>query len=215
MFLFALALALAPLSAASDVDASGKLYVGILFQEDVTDGVATDLPAYRDFVQSLPMGTEVMIGYARVGTNEIRQELTTDLGAAADALRAPGGLPSSAPGSPYQSVKEFAKLFPEGPGKKVLIFVSDGVDRYGPLESSPRNNPILNSAIRVASKRGIQVHTIFAPASLTAGSRSLAFTGQDSLSYLSDKTGGKTHFNGTSYVTARAHLGRISELISK
>ncbi len=214
LFSIALAISATGLSAEElgDKGKNGAVYLGILIQEDVTDGVSTDLEAYRHFIHSLPAGSEVMIGYARTGSNEIRQKFSSDLTAAAERLRAPGGLPSAAPGSPYQAVKDFVKLFPEGPASKILIFVSDGVDRYGPLDSSPTNNPILTSAVRAAKKRGVEIHTIFAPASLSANNRSLAFTGQDSLNYLAQQTGGEAHFNGTSYITAKAYLDSIPVL---
>ncbi len=191
------------------------IYVGLLIQEDVTDGVSTDLEAYRRFIQNLPANSQVMVGYARVGSNEIRQSFTTDLSAAAERVRAPGGLPATAPGSPYQALKEFVMQFPEGPGKKIVIFVSDGIDRYGPLDSAPSTNPILSSAVRKAKQRGVAVHTIFAPAALSANNRSLAFTGQDSLNYLAKKTGGEAHFTGTTYVTARAYLDSVLERLSQ
>lgn len=199
----------------TDKTPADSLWVGILIQDDVTAGVSTDLEAYRDFIRRLPPETRVMIGYARVGSNEIRQTFTDDLTLAAQRIRTPSGVPSTAPGSPYQALKEFVKQFPESPGKKHVIFVSDGVDHYASLNSSPTNNPILTSAVRTANKLGVEIHTIFAPTADSAGSRSVAFSGQDSLNYLTDETDGRSFANGTTYVSAGAFLDKIQQAITQ
>lgn len=195
-----------------DRDGSADLSLALLIQEDAQGAVASDIQAYRDFVRSLPAGTRVMVAYARVGALQVVQPFTPDLEAAAKAVRPPSGLANLAPGSPYESVKEVLKRFPEGSAsRKRVVFVSDGFDRYSTLGGSPADNPILEQAIRRAEKERIEVSTIFAPASASVGvfRRAALDQGQGSLNVLADRTGGEAFFNGASYVSAKPFLEKI------
>ena len=187
-----------------------RLSVALLIQEDASAPVAADRDVYRDFIRSLPAGAEVMVAYARVGKNRIARPFTSDLESAAAQVRGPSGLTSLSPGSPYQSIKELLKKFPEDPAiPKILIFVGDGLDRYGPLASTPSANPILEQAIDAAKVRDVRVFTIYAP---TAGSRGLqgfVQQGQGGLNYLAEKTGGKAFFSGDTYISAKSFLTEI------
>lgn len=193
-----------------DRNASGTQSLALVIQENVTSGVASDIRTYREFVRSLPAGTRVMVASARTGSLRVLQPFTEDLDAAAAAIRPPSGFPNLAPGSPYQSLKEALKLFPEDRVlPKRLIFVGDGLDLYGPRRTTPDANPILDTAVQLAQDRGITIDTIFAPTTTTIGRRGLLFEGQDALVYVAEKTGGHAYFIGATYLSAKPYLDKI------
>lgn len=200
----------------SSPDASSENYVGILFQENVTQGVAGDRNSYKDFIRELPEGTQVMLAYAASSMNRVRQPFTSNRERAAEELRAPGGLSQLAPGSPFQLVKDALENFPaNGDGTKALIFISDGIDyNFGLFDTAPTANPMLRSAIREAKERNVKVYTIYAPTQNSQSAATIVGShGQGSLSVLAEETGGESFFTGDSYVTARPHLKKIHELL--
>lgn len=198
-----------------DRNPTGHLSLALVIQENAVGAVASDIKTYREFIRSLPQGTKVMVAYARSGALQVSQPFTTDLEAAAAAVRPPSGFPSLAPGSPYQSLKEALKLFPEDTVlPKRLVFVSDGLDLYGPLGTSPSGNPILETAVKLAQARNVEIDGIFAPTSTTVNRRRLLFEGQSALGYVAEKTGGHAYYVGATYLSAEPYLNKIQTQIA-
>ena len=83
-------------------------------------------------------------------------------------------------------------------GARVLL-ISDGLDASQGLSSiSAASSSELERAILRAQKRSVAVYTIYAPASLTENGRTaLILAGQGSLEKLSDETGGRAFFQGS------------------
>lgn len=214
MLLVPATLAMSPPSQQVTASQNQTLYVGILIQDNVLR-VGNDLSAYRNFVEQLPAGSHVAVAYARAGTNVMVQPFTTDRSKAAKALRPPTGFSSTAPGSPYVSLKQFIKKYPSDQTgiRKVVVFVSDGLDpNYGGgIQTLPSANPYLRQAIKVAKEGDVTVFSIFAPGGgEMSESQQLAFSGQGSLNYLSESTDGQAFFSGGTYVTATPFLKDIA-----
>ncbi len=214
MLLVPMALAVNPSSRQNSASQSQPLYLGILIQDNVSH-VGNDLTAYRDFIEQLPSGTHVAVAYARAGANAMVQPFTTDLSKAADSLRPPTGFSSTAPGSPYVSVKQFLKEYPNDQAgiRKALLLVSDGLDpNYGGgTQTLPSANPYLRQAINLARQHDVTIYSIYAPGSGGMHeNQQLAFSGQGALNYLSDQTHGQAFFSGGTYVTARPFLKDIA-----
>src|SRR3954466_14287237 len=55
------------------------LNLAILVQDDLVSRVGTELNVTRDFIRSLPAGSQVMVAYVTVGSLQVRQSFTTDL----------------------------------------------------------------------------------------------------------------------------------------
>ena len=89
------------------------LNLAVLIQDDVVSQVSNELGVTREFIQSLPAGSRVMVGYITAGSLQVRQPFTTDLAQAAKSLRIPTSSASSAPFNPYVEVLEALKKFPE------------------------------------------------------------------------------------------------------
>src|ERR1044071_8654061 len=55
------------------------LNLAVLIQDDLISQVGNELGVTRDFIRSLPQGSQVMVGYITTGTLQVRQPFTTDL----------------------------------------------------------------------------------------------------------------------------------------
>ena len=170
------------------------LYLALLVQDDLVHSVATEISALAAFIRRLPEGSQVMVGYMRAGSIQIRQRFTTDRERAAKALRIPAGTPSAGPYNPYVSVREALKRYQSQPvGRRAMIVVSDGLDVSRGVDSSrPGQSIDLQRAIDEAQWRGVAIYTIFAPTFGSSSNRTLAGNGLDSLSRLAKETGGRT-----------------------
>src|SRR5438309_6191483 len=69
--------------------------LAILIQDDLISRVGSELGVTRDFIRTLPAGSQVMVGYITSGTLQVRQPFTGDLEKAAKALRIPIGSTSA------------------------------------------------------------------------------------------------------------------------
>ena len=103
-----------------------------------TQGLGNNLTDLREFVSAQPASTLVGIGYMSNATIQVAQNLTTDHGLAAKALRLPRGTASSMD-SPYLSLVSLVKSWPEQKVRREVLMVTDGIDRlrgdtspYGP-----------------------------------------------------------------------------------
>ena len=170
------------------------LYLALLIQDDLVPSVATEISALASFIRRLPEGSQVLVGYMRAGTIQIRQKFTTDRERAAKALRIPAGTPNAGPYNPYVSVREALKRYQSQPvGRRAMLVVSDGLDVSRGLDSSRAGQSLdLQRAIEEAQRRGVAIYTIFAPTFGSDTNRLLAGNGLDSLSRLAKETGGRT-----------------------
>src|SRR5215211_8502735 len=87
------------------------LNLAVLIQDDLVSQVGNELGVTREFIRSLPQGSQVMVGYITTGTLQVRQPFTTDLEKAAQSLRIPLGSHSSSAFNPYVEVIEALKKF--------------------------------------------------------------------------------------------------------
>lgn len=169
------------------------LYLAVLVQDDLVPSFATEIGALASFIRHLPEGSQVLVGYMRSGSIQIRQKFTTDRERAARALRIPVGTPTAGPFNPYVAVREALKRYQSQPvGRRAMLVISDGLDVSRGLESSrPGQSIDLQRAIEEAQRRGVAIYTIFSPTAGSDANRLLASNGQDSLARLADETGGR------------------------
>jgi VWFA-related protein len=181
---------------------TSPLALAVLIQDDVVSSIANEIKPIGEFIRHLPKGSRVMVGYIRSGALEVRQKFTTDTERAAESLRAPVGSASAAPFNPYVEVSEALKRFESLPtGRRAMLVVSDGLDLRSGLDStSPAQSVDLQHAIREAQRTGVAIYSIYAPTVTVTGLSNsfLALDGQSSLALLSDETGGRSFYHGTS-----------------
>jgi hypothetical protein len=168
--------------------------------DDAADPIlGSQLGDLRQFINSQPPTTAVGIGYMSNARVRVVQNLTTDHAQAANALRMPIGS-AGAYGSPYLSVSNLMKQWPNSQNRREVVMVTDGIDRAR-RHVSPRRgletNPDVDSAAYVAQKTGTVIHTIYTPG---AGRIHRTYwqgtNGQMEMARLSAKTGGRSFYLG-------------------
>lgn len=176
------------------------LAIAVLIQDDLTSSANLQLESIRRFIRNLPQGSRVMVGYIRSGSLQTRQRFTEDLNKAADAVRIVVGSSSIASGNPYEQLEDALKRFDALPnGRRAVLLVSDGLDvSRGVESSSPGQSIDLDRAIARAQRKSIAVYSFYNAGSLTeSGNSNLVLNGQGSLNRLSDETGGRAFFQGS------------------
>jgi hypothetical protein len=194
------------------------LNLAVLIQDDLVPRVGNELKITGEFIRSLPAGSTVMVGYIRAGSLQVRQAFTNDLDAASRALRIPVGSTAVSPFNPYVEVREALRLFPEGgSNRNALLLVSDGLDASRGLDFTSSVNSIdLDRAVREAKKRNVSIYSFYAPSvGLTSYNRRAISFGQSALNRISDETGGKAFFQGSSFVTFNAYFDRLSRTLNE
>jgi hypothetical protein len=194
------------------------LNLAILIQDDLVSRVGNELKVTRDFIKSLPEGSNVMVGYITSGSLRVRQPFTTDLVKASESLRIPLSNSAGSPYDPYVEVVEALKKFDKlGEGRNAVLLISDGLDTSRGFDiDSAANTVDLLSAIKEAQRRHVAVYSFFAPAvGLTSWNFRAISYGQSSLSRLSKETGGRAFFQGTSFVTFDSYFKRLHQELER
>jgi len=177
---------------------NSPLTLAVLIQDDLVQSVSNEIRPIGNFINRLPKGSRVLVGYLRTGSLQVRQKFTTDIEKAAKALRSPLGVANAGPSSPYIEVIDAIKRFDAQPsGRRAILLVSDGLDiSRGADFSSATQSIDLQRAITDAQRRGIAVYAFYAP-SVAMQNHLLAANAQSSLQRLADETGGRAFFQGT------------------
>lgn len=193
------------------------LNLAILVQDDLDSRVGSELKVTREFIRSLPAGSRVMIAYVTSGSLQVRQKFTDDLEQAAKALRIPVGSTAVSPYNPYVEVVEALRKFEESNGNRnALLLISDGLDTSRGFDADSAGNTIdLLRAVKEAQKRNVAIYSFYAPTvGLTSWNRRAIGYGQSSLNRLSNETGGRAFFQGTSFVTFDSYFERLRKTLN-
>ena len=165
----------------------------VLLDDSSSTSLGSQLEDIRQFILGQAATTSIGVGYMRDGTVDTVQNLTTDHAAAAKSLRLPFGS-TGAISSPYFSVVDLLKRWPEGAVRREILMVSDGIDRYG---GGGPADPYVDSAIEAAQKAGVIVFTIYASGVGHWGHSFWRMNwGQNYLAQIADETGGESYFLG-------------------
>jgi len=177
------------------------LALAVLIQDDLGSGFNLEISELKRFITALPRGSRVMVAYLRGGSAQIRQKFTTDLDAAANSLRIVTSSNATAPRNPFDSVIDILNRFDALPaGRRAILMVSDGLDvSNGISNASPFQSIDLDRAILRAQRKSVAVFSVYSPSSSNPNENStLTLYGQSSLQRLSDETGGRAFFQGSS-----------------
>ena len=182
--------------------------IALLIDDGLRVSVGRELGSLRSFVQSLPAGTSIFIGYMQNGRVVPAQNFTNDFAAAAQSLRIPMGAPGLS-ASPYLCLSDFVKKWPSAEadpdtiGEQALrkarfvLMITDGVDPYnGSTRVTNQDSPYVAAAVTDAQRSGIPIYSIyFSDAGIRGGQAS--FSGQNYLSQIASGTGGRAYYTGT------------------
>ena len=195
------------------------LNIAVLIQDDLVAQVANELGVTRDFIRSLPDGSRVMVGYITAGTLQVRQPFTTDLEKAAKSLRIPLASRSSAPFNPYVEVLEALKKFDSSwTNSNAVLLISDGLDTSRGFDSTAAGHTLdIDRTIKDANRRHVSIFSFYAPSvGFTSHNRLAASYGQSSLNRVSNETGGRAFFQGTTgFVTFDPYFARLRETLNR
>lgn len=186
----------------------------ILIDDSARSSFGTQISTLKQFVEELPTGVEVGIGYMRNGTNQMVAPLTADHAAAAQKIRLPFGA-GGADVSPYQSLADAVKSWPQKQAeRREVIMISSGIEGLG--GGFTPDNPYVNSGIREAQKGGVVVFPIYNPSVGSGRSYWRGTWGQNFLSQLADETGGEAYnINMGTPVSIEPFLKEILQRLDK
>ncbi len=166
----------------------------IMLDDGSNASLGTQLQDLRKFIDAQPASTKIGIAYMQNGIAKIEQNLTSDHALAAKALRLPMGI-RGANGSPYFSLTDLIKRWPESTARREVLMASDGIDRY--YGTGDMLDPYLEDAIDDAQRAGILVSAIYTPGVGHFGhSYWQTYWGQLYLAQVADKTGGESYYIG-------------------
>lgn len=201
------------------VKVEAPLNIAILIQDDLISSVGNEIRVTSEFIRSLPKGSRVMVGYITSGTLQVRQPFTTDLERAARSLRIPISSTAVSAYNPYVEVIEALRRFDASwEGRNALLLISDGLDVSRGFDSSSAGRTLdLERAIREANSRHVAIYSFYAPSvGLTSHSHLAASYGQSSLNRISDETGGKAFFQGTTgFVSFNPYFSQLRQALNQ
>lgn len=193
--------------------------IAILIQDDLISRVGNELGVTRDFIRSLPAGSQVMVGYITSGSLQVRQPFTTDLNRAARSLRIPSASTGASAYNPYVEVIEALKKFDSNwKGPNAVLLISDGLDVSHGFDSTAAGHTVdIDRTISQAKRRDIAIYSFYAPSvGFTSHSYLAASYGQSSLNRVSEETGGRAFFQGmTSFVTFDSYFNRLRQELNR
>lgn len=165
----------------------------ILLDDASASGLGSQLEDLRKFILAQPASTRIGVAYMGNGVAQIGQNPTSDHAQAAKALRLPMAN-AGAGGSPYFSLSDLIKRWPESNGRREVLMVSDGIDRFW---GSGSGDPYVDSAIEQAQRAGVIVFAIYTPGAGHYGHTYWRITwGQSYLSQVAEETGGESYAIG-------------------
>jgi hypothetical protein len=189
-----------------------------LLIDDAADrSLGSQLNELRNFITAQAPTTLVGVGYMRNATVLIAQDFTNDHAAVANAVRVPMGN-TGAFGSPYPSVIDMMNRWPKNPNRRVIVMVTDGIDRSrgGPRSRRVSSMPGVTRASDVAQRTGTLIYTLFFPG---VGFRRRNFweanNGQNGIARLSEESGAESFILGLQApVSFQPFLDRIQTALN-
>jgi len=170
------------------------LYLAVLIDDSLESSVASQWGDLKAFFMAQPENTYVAVAYARNGSAMVAQDFTKDHALAGKALRLPLGN-AGAFTSPYLTLQDWMKRWPETGERKSIILFSSGVDYF--RGSFDPVDPDLDTTVAHAQKQNINIWTIYVPDAGHIGRREFrVFNAQSNLSRLSEETGAESYYLG-------------------
>jgi len=165
----------------------------VLIDDGASMALGSQLQDIQQFITNQPSTTRIGVAYMQNGVAQVVQNLTSDHAQAAKAVRLPQGI-IGADSSPYFSLQDLIKRWPQSPVRREICMITDGVDWFG---GSQPDDPYVSSAIEDAQKAGVTVYAIYMPGNgHEAHSYWRWYWGQYYLSEMADETGGESYYIG-------------------
>jgi len=171
--------------------------IAILIDDGLRFTFSNQLNDFADFINALPPGTKVLVGYMRNGVVDGMRTFSANHQAVAAQLRIPISV-AGVDGSPYFTLSEFVKHWPSNePGARFVLMITNGIDPYNGRPSvMNQDSPYVQTAQEDAERAGVAVYSIYYPQSFPRGARG-SFSGQSYLAQVGEATGGASFNIGT------------------
>jgi len=170
------------------------LFLAVLIDDSLESSLANQWGDLKAFFMAQPENTYIAVAYARNGSASVAQDFTKDHALAGKALRLPLGN-AGAFTSPYLTLQDWMKRWPETGERKSIVLFSSGVDYF--RGSFDPVDPDLDSTVARAQKQNINIWTIYVPDAGHIGRREFrVFNAQSNLSRLSEETGAESYYLG-------------------
>jgi hypothetical protein len=169
-----------------------KLELAIVVDEANNSTFGNQMGDLKNFINGLPPTTAVGVFYANNGTMQALSQFTTDHSSAANTIRLTLGR-MGAYSSIYLSTMDLIKRWPDNGGRREILLIADGIDRFRGDPFSPD----VQSTVDTAQKAGIMIHTLYNSGTGYYSRNMFRVNyGQSNLAQLSDGTGGESFFQG-------------------
>ena len=171
--------------------------IALLIDDGLRQSVGRELEDIRRFINGLPPGTAILVGYMQNGDVAVVKNFTTEHEDAANSVRIPLGSRGLS-ASPYFCISQFVKRWPPVPGQAhIVLAITDGVDPYnGSVSVMNQDSPYVAATVHDAQMAGVPVYSMyFTDAGIRGGAAS--FSGQSYLAQLAEGTGGQAFYQGT------------------
>ena len=171
--------------------------IAILIDDGLRFTFSNQLNDFADFINALPPGTKVLVGYMQNGIVRGMNGFSANHQAVAAQLRIPMSV-AGVDGSPYFTLSEFVKHWPSNePGARFVLMITNGIDPYNGRPSVlNQDSPYVQTAQEDAERAGVAVYSIYYPQSFPRGARG-SFSGQSYLAQVGEATGGASFNIGT------------------
>ena len=208
---------------------NAALQLMILIDDTLDPVIGGNLNDIKEFIKAQPPSTVIGIGYMSNAGISIAQNFTADHDLAVKALRLPrGGF--STMDSPYLSLINLVKGWPQQNVRREVLMLSDGIDRlrgekprpsqlgpsFGPVyHSTPTISVDATSASEISQRYNVIVHSLYAIGVGRAGRSSWDLQlGVSGLAKIADETGGECYSLGTSnLVSFKPYLERFQRTL--
>jgi hypothetical protein len=166
----------------------------ILIDDDSSSELSTQYGDIKNFIAEQPPTTKIGIAYMQNGIADVTQNLTSDRDKAIKAIRLPLGY-YGANASPYFSLSDLVKRWPNDGARHAVLMITNGYDPY--YGTGNLLDPYLDAAIEDSQRAGVLVSAIYQPGAGHLGhSYWLNYWGQMYLSKLTEETGGEAYYIG-------------------
>lgn len=175
---------------------AGNIELVLLFDSGLRTSLGTQLSEIDKFIRTLPPNVKLAVAYMQNGQANFATPFTTDRDKASHALHLPSGVPGSS-ASPYFCISDLAKRWPqgEGPTRREVLMVTDGVDTYNPRYDP--DDPYVQAAITDSVRAGIVLYSLYwRDQGRFARTGYANYSGQNQLVQVTEATGGKNFWDG-------------------
>lgn len=166
----------------------------VLIDDSSSSVLATQFEDIKQFIAEQPPTARVGIAYMQNGIARIEQNLTNDHDQAIKAIRLPLSY-YGANASPYFSLSDLVKRWPQDTARHEVLMITNGFDPYYGI--GDMLDPYLDAAIEDSQRAGVLVSAIYEPSAGHIGhSYWLNYWGQLYLAKLAEETGGEAYYIG-------------------